>query len=283
MHEPLKSTALLGDTSGRDYSRKLELFNAFAAPELRQAIDSLALTPGMHILDVGCGSGDAVGWFFDKVTADGVVVGMDLAAAHTAVARDRAPTGTLILQADLLNPPFAAASFDLLWCVNTINHLRDPLAGLSTLGALVRPGGRIVLGQSGLLPDMYFAWDAQLERLVNEAVRQYYRERYQVDERELTAIRALAGLLRRAQARNVRAHTFVIERLSPLREADEHYLLNAIFQGTWGARLQPYLDPADFAQLSRLCDPHDSQFALRRPDFHFLQSFTLVVGEPGGA
>jgi hypothetical protein len=28
-----------------------------------------------------------------------------------------------------------------------------------------------------------------------------------------------------------------------------------------------------------LCDPQHPQFALRRPDFHFLQSFTLVTGE----
>jgi hypothetical protein len=43
--------------------------------------------------------------------------------------------------------------------------------------------------------------------------------------------------------------------------------------------LRDYLEPHDFRELSRLCDPADEAFALRRPDFHFLQSFTLVVGE----
>ena len=42
---------LLGDTASRDYSRKLPLFNAFAAPELRRLIESLSLGPGMRILD----------------------------------------------------------------------------------------------------------------------------------------------------------------------------------------------------------------------------------------
>jgi hypothetical protein len=43
--------------------------------------------------------------------------------------------------------------------------------------------------------------------------------------------------------------------------------------------LQPYLSSEDYAELSRLCDPRHPQFALRRPDFHFLQSFTLAVAE----
>ena len=32
-------------------------------------------------------------------------------------------------------------------------------------------------------------------------------------------------------------------------------------------------------RAARLCDPRHSSYALRRPDFHFLQSFTLVTGE----
>ena len=52
----------LGDTPARDYGRKLRLFNAFAEPELRAAIASLDLKPGMRVLDAGCGTGEALGW-----------------------------------------------------------------------------------------------------------------------------------------------------------------------------------------------------------------------------
>jgi ubiquinone/menaquinone biosynthesis C-methylase UbiE len=79
-------TGLLGDTPQRDYSRKLQLFNAFAAPELRQAIAGLASQPGVRILDAGCGTGDALRWFCDEVKSEGLIVGMDLAVAHTAQA-----------------------------------------------------------------------------------------------------------------------------------------------------------------------------------------------------
>ena len=205
-------------------------------------------------------------------------MGIDLAAAHTAAARAAAPPDTLVLQADVLNPPLAGQSIDLVWSVNTLNHLHDPVAGVKTLATVLRPGGRIALGQSSLLPDMYFAWDARLERLANEAVRQYYRDRYQVSERDLTAVRSVVGLLQRSGLRDVTVRTVMIERISPLRPADENYLLDTIFRNTWGERLRPYLSNDDYEELARLCDPEHVQYALRRPDFHFLQSFTLAVG-----
>jgi SAM-dependent methyltransferase len=280
MNSSTTPSGLLGDTPARDYSGKLKLFNAFAAPELRKAIASLALKPGMCVLDAGCGTGEALEWLAAAVVPGGAVIGIDLAAAHAKAARGITPEDrALVLQANLMEAPLAPASFDLIWSVNVINHMSSPLAGIDTLISLLRPGGRIALGQSSLLPDMYFAWDSRLERLVNEAVRQYYRDRYQLDERDLTAVRAIAGLLRKAGLGNVQACTFMIERMSPLRREDEDYLVQAIFRDTWGTRLQPYLSSGDYEELLCLCDPLHADFALRRPDFHFLQSFTLVVGE----
>jgi SAM-dependent methyltransferase len=275
----MSSNALLGDSAQRDYARKLSLFNAHARPELRAAIASLQLKSGMHVVDVGCGTGEALSWLREALGADGMVVGLDLAAAHVRAARRHAPAQILVAQADMCRAPLREASFDLVWCVNTINHLRDPVQGVERLAGLLRRGGRVALGQSSLLPEMFFAWDARLERVVNEAVRHYYRDRYAASERELGAVRALVGVLRQARLNDVRARTLMIERVSPLSADDETYLTEAIFKNTWGARLRPYMSAQEHEELSRLCDPQDPAFALRRPDFHYLQSFTLVVGE----
>jgi SAM-dependent methyltransferase len=275
----MSASGLLGDTTQRDYARKLSLFNAFAEAELRQAIASLKAEPGMRVLDAGCGSGESLNWWREALEPSGTLVGLDLSWAHVRVARANATADSLIVQADTLKLPFPPGCFDLIWCVNTIHHLHDPSTGIAQLAQLLSPGGRIALGQSSLLPEMYFAWDARLERLVTEAVRAYYRARYGLDERDLSAVRALVGTLRRAKLRNVQSHTLMIERVSPLRAQDEAYLLQAIFQATWGERLRPYLSSDDFQELTQLCDPACPQFALRRPDFHFLQSFTLAVAE----
>jgi SAM-dependent methyltransferase len=279
MNIALATFGRLGDSPGRDYSMKLRLFNALAEPELRAAITNLRLEPGMRVLDAGCGTGETLGWLAGAVSPQGLAVGVDLSASHLRMAGGALSENVRLVQADLQRAPLAAASFDLVWSVNTINHLRDPLKSVEGFATLLRRGGRIVLGQSSFLPDMYFAWDSRLERVTNEAVRQYYRDRYGIDERELAAIRSLVGWLRQVGLCNVRARTLMIERVSPLAAADEAYLLGAIFRQTWGQRLQPYLSPCDYDELTRLCDPQHPQFALHRPDFHFLQSLTLVVAE----
>jgi SAM-dependent methyltransferase len=269
----------LGDTAERDYSLKLQLFNALAEPELREAIMALRLERGMRVLDAGCGTGATLAWLAGAVAPDGLAVGIDLSASHLRTARVALPQNVMLVQADLQRIPLAAARFDLVWSVNTINHLRDPLEGVQVFTRLLRPGGRVALGQSSFLPDMYFAWDSRLERVTNEAVRQYYRDRYGLGERDLAAIRRLVGWLRQTGLRNVTARTLMIERVSPLGPADEAYLVGAIFHQTWSERLRPYLSTDDYDELARLCDPQHPQFALRRPDFHFLQTLTLVMAE----
>jgi len=270
---------LLGDTPARDYADKLARFNAYAKPELCALIKGLHLKPGMHVLDAGCGTGEALNWLLREVTPSGKVVGVDLAAAHVGAARLQAAPGIQIHQANLLEDLFEAASFDLIWCVNTVNHLTDAVRGVMHLATLLRDGGRIAVGQSSFLPDMYFAWDARLERAANDAVRRYYEDRYLIDERDLKSVRGLLGILREAGLQNVAARSVIIERAWPLDAASEAYLGEAIFRDTWGERLRPYLSPEDYAELAALCDSSGPTYALRRADFHFLQTFTLVTGE----
>jgi SAM-dependent methyltransferase len=270
---------LLGDTTARDYSDKLSKFNAFAQPELCGLIRGLDLKSGMRVLDAGCGTGEALSWLLAEVSPAGRVVGVDLAAAHIAAARLHASPQIELYHANLFENLFEPASFDLVWSVNTINHLTDPVSGAIHLAKLLRDGGRVAIGQSSFLPDMYFAWDARLERVVNDAVRRYYHDRYDLDEHDLRAVRALVGILRGAALQNVTVRTVMIERMSPLDAASETYLSETIFRGTWGERLRPYLSAADYDELRRLCDSRQPTYALRRPDFHFLQTFTLATGE----
>jgi SAM-dependent methyltransferase len=272
---------LLGDTSTRAYGDKLELFNRFAEPEIRQLFGALDIAPGSYVLDAGCGVGLTSLWFNECVGATGLVAGCDLSGPHLRIARANADLGDRrveFVQCDIAAPPFRAGSFDLVWCANTINHLTDPVAGIMRLAETLRPGGRIALVQSGFLPDMFFAWDERLEREVTLAVRRYYRDKYGLDERDVTAMRGLIGLAQRAGLAGIEAQTVVIERTAPLSDADRAYFQGAVFNGYWGERLRPYLSDDDWDEVHRLCDPQSTAYCLDRPDFHHIQTVTMVVG-----
>ncbi|MCB0208864.1 MAG: class I SAM-dependent methyltransferase [Anaerolineae bacterium] len=273
---------LLGDTPQKAYVTKLDLFNRFAEPELRQVIAGLGLSTTARVLDAGCGTGLITLWLAEHVS-DGLAVGVDLSTGHLRHARKRlissSTTPLNFLQADIAHLPLTMGPFDLIWSSNAINHLRHPVAGLKRLAANLHPGGRLVLAQSAFLPDMFFAWDARLEQEVTLACRRYYRDKYGLDERDTTATRNLFGWMHQAGFTDVIAKTVVIERTAPLTEADQIYFVDGVFNGYWAHRVQPYLSEPDWHTLEALCDPTSPEFCLRRTDFHHVQTFSLVVGQ----
>jgi SAM-dependent methyltransferase len=270
---------LLGDSQQTSYGDKLNLFNYFAAPEIRNLLCELGLKDGDVVLDAGCGTGVVTSWLLSRVLPTGHVIGLDLAAPHVREAmQHRHQVAQLCyVQADMSSPPFQAP-FDLIWCTNAINHLRRRQEGVRALASILRPGGRLVLGQSAFLPDMMFAWDYRFEKEVRSACLRYYHDKYNLDESDTTADRNLFGLLQQAGLRRVTAKTVVIERTAPLTREDERYFVEGVFKAYWGHRLRPYLAAKDWDYLEQLCDPDSPQFCLRRPDFHHIQTFTICSG-----
>jgi SAM-dependent methyltransferase len=43
----------------------------------------------MRLLDAGCGTGEALEWLHEQVAPEGIVVGIDLASAHTDLVPSR--------------------------------------------------------------------------------------------------------------------------------------------------------------------------------------------------
>jgi ubiquinone/menaquinone biosynthesis C-methylase UbiE len=263
----------LGDTPDRSYAGKLELFARFVAPELRTVFAELGLQSDARVLDVGCGVGVAAGMLAAQLGRAARVVGIDLSLPHLHAARQ--PREVSLLRADASQLCFRDGTFDLIWSCNTINHLADPVAALRAMRAALRPAGRVVLAQSGFLPEMYFAWDAPLDDAVRRACHQYYRQRYGLTLDDTARIRGLIGLLQRAGLRTGRVRTVVIERIQPLAEPDRDYFEEAIFRGTWGERLRPFLTPAQWRALCNNTQLSSAEYCLERRDFHHLQTLTV--------
>jgi SAM-dependent methyltransferase len=269
----MRGPSRLGDAPDRDYGPKLDRFAAFAAPELGALVADLALATGSAVLDAGCGAGAWLALLSAAATPR-LLCGADLSLPHLVRARKRR-SGAVLVCAALDRLPLAPV-FDAAFAINAVGHSADPLGAVGELARVVQRGGRVILGRSHLLPEMLFAWNEPLERRVVDALRRSYRERYGVAEADLADDRALVGLARRAGLAVVRVRTTAIERIAPLSSADREYLQEAVMVGLRTGRTRALLDAPDAAELDRLADPDSPTFWLDRPDFHYVETLTLV-------
>ncbi len=99
---------------------------------------------GKDVLDAGCGMGRYL-----RIAAESpanLVVGLDLSQAVVAARELTAGLpGVHLLRGDLLRPPFATRSFDVIYSLGVLDHTPSPRAAFLALARLLKPGGRIVV------------------------------------------------------------------------------------------------------------------------------------------
>ena len=106
-------------------------------------IDLLAKLRGKQVLDVGCGGGILAEAMAKRAAH---VTGIDLAQRPLSVARLHAlETGVEnLLYREVATEALAAekpAAFDVITCMEMLEHVPDPSAVVAACGTLVRPGG----------------------------------------------------------------------------------------------------------------------------------------------
>lgn len=104
---------------------------------------------GREILDVGCGDGTytvALGM------RGGWTTGLDASLTALRAARFRAASagvGVRLVSGEAERLPFAPGSFDLAVAVTALCFLPDPERAVAEMARVLRPGGRLVIGELG--------------------------------------------------------------------------------------------------------------------------------------
>jgi SAM-dependent methyltransferase len=129
---------------------------------LHTELDRLALSPHARILDAGCGSGRML----DELQSLGHACGIDANAHAVAATRRR---GHVAFRCEIEHMPFGDASFDLVTCLDVIEHTPDDHRTLRELRRVTRPGGVLVV----TVPAYQALWSA------HDVVNGHYR-RYRV-------------------------------------------------------------------------------------------------------
>ncbi len=113
-------------------------------PVRAQFILERARVADARILDVGCGGGLLAESLH---AAGGAVTAIDLAPAMIDAARLHAAQGGLAIDYRVASADSLAAaephSFDIVVCMELLEHVPDPAAMLSSFAQLARPGGHV--------------------------------------------------------------------------------------------------------------------------------------------
>lgn len=136
-----KSTAQLLDMAyqGADVSRRR-----------RANFDAIAPAPGEAILDLGCGTGLLTAELARAVGPNGQVTGLDTSPDMLAAARSRCSAFEHVdlVEGSAFDMPIPKQHFDKAVSVQVFEYFADPAPALSELNRVLRPGGRLVIGDT---------------------------------------------------------------------------------------------------------------------------------------
>lgn len=263
------------------FEKSLERMNRFQEPEARTLIANLGLPDGSHGLDVGCGVGLYTLWLAAAVGPRGRVVGLEpkaerVEAARALVGHALAPPRLDFREGDATKLDVADATLDWVWCGDALHHVQETGRALGEFARVVRPGGRIIVKESQLLPGVFLPGHPALERRLRQAEMEWSRHEGGERSFEERRQRTLASL--RAVGLRVESfRTYLLERRAPLGEAARDYIQRVVFERNWGPRLRDLLAPGDWDQRSALCDAASPAFILADPDYYCLYPISVLV------
>ena len=118
------------------YDRFMGRYSRLLSPQMA---DLAGITAGRRALDVGCGPGALTTELVKRLGADAVAA-VDPSEPFVAAARERHP-GVDVQRASAEHLPFADGTFDATLAQLVVHFMPDPVAGLSEMRRVTRPGG----------------------------------------------------------------------------------------------------------------------------------------------
>jgi SAM-dependent methyltransferase len=131
---------------GRRLIEYLDLVTHVSADDKARTFAAQNVRAGMHVLDVGCGTGDDVRTLSKLVGDSGRVAGIDASNVLIEEARSRGvPNNASFEVAKATELPFGEAAFDAVRAERVVQHLREPEVAACEMRRVLKTGGTALL------------------------------------------------------------------------------------------------------------------------------------------
>lgn len=125
------------------------LLNRMNVAVVESTLSRLGFEPQHHLLEIGFGGGAALALVSKRLTT-GVITGVDFSPemvreAERRFRREIAKGCIRVQLADIVALPFASATFDRVFTINTIYFWPDTAQGFAEIRRVLKPGGLAVI------------------------------------------------------------------------------------------------------------------------------------------
>jgi len=138
-----------------------------------RGLTSLGVLPGNRVLDVGCGTGDSIFEFLERVQPGAQAFGVDPSDTIVQTARARAATRGLdaeFMTGSVEALKFPDGFFQAVHCTRVLMHLDDPAAAMLEMARVLSPGGRLVVWEPDWDALAFDTGDLTASRVVRDAI-----------------------------------------------------------------------------------------------------------------
>ena len=253
----------------------------------RAIVEWLGVRAGETVVDVGSGAGGMAAALLEAVGTAGTVVLVDGARELLALALRRVERHgyrVVAVHADLERQPLRSVLVerpaDLVHAGAVVHHLDDEVVAIRELATVVRPGGRVAVGEGGLshrfLPADCGIGEPGLEQRLAAAHEAWFWDHVRPADSTVRTGRGWNLLLAEAGLVDVATRSFLLEFPPPLDGPGRQVVRTALAGQL--ARVADRLDEGDQATLARLLDDDDPQGVVNRDDVYVLSARTVHVG-----